>query len=87
MSTKYLVLRTDVPVDESFSFSTSRSWGASKGGPRKLDICTMEGHETDVGQLRADPRNVAVMDAEVVAIKWLTGREGACIFEAQGLAD
>jgi subtilisin family serine protease len=26
----------------------------------------MDGHETDVGDLRADPRNVAVMDAEVV---------------------
>ena len=65
MPTKYLVLRTDVPVDESFAFSSTRSWGASRGGPTELAIQTIDGHEYDVGNLRADPQNVAVMDAEV----------------------
>jgi subtilisin family serine protease len=65
MPTKYLVLRTNVPADESFVFSSPMSWAASTGGPTDLAIQTIDGHETDVGDLRADPRNVAVMDAEV----------------------
>ena len=65
MPTKYLVLRTDTPVGESFAFSSPMAWGASRGGPTDLAIHTVDGHEADVGGLRADPRNVVVMDAEV----------------------
>ena len=36
-----------------------------KGGGPDLVIHTIDGHEGDVGSLRADPCNVAVMDAEV----------------------
>jgi subtilisin family serine protease len=64
MPTKYLVLRTNAPVDESFAFSSPSSWGASKSGPTDLAIQTIDGHEGDVGDLRADPHNAAVMDAE-----------------------
>jgi subtilisin family serine protease len=65
MPTKYLVLRASAPIDESFQFSSPKAWSASKGGSAELDIQTVDGHETDVGDLRADPQNVAVMDAEV----------------------
>jgi hypothetical protein len=66
MPTKYLVLRTNAPVGESFIFASPRSWGASQGATTDLAIETVDGHEADVGGLRADPRNVAVLDAEVV---------------------
>jgi subtilisin family serine protease len=65
MPTKYLVLRTDVPLSDSFAFASPSSWSASTGGPTALSIDAVDGHETDVGDLRADPRNAAVMDAEV----------------------
>jgi subtilisin family serine protease len=66
MPTKYLVLRTNIPVEESFSFSSPKAWDATRGGGRDLAIETYDGHETDVGDLRADPQNVAVMDADIV---------------------
>ena len=65
MPTKYLILRTSMPVDESFAPSSTRSWRTSKGDKAELAIQTVDGHEHDVGDLRADPQNVAVMDAEV----------------------
>jgi subtilisin family serine protease len=65
MPTKYLVLRTNVPIEDAFVFGSPESWSASRGGPTELSIQTVDGHETDVGDLRADPRNAAVMDAEV----------------------
>jgi subtilisin family serine protease len=65
MPTRYLVLSTNVPVKESFAFSSPTAWGASKGGPTSLSIQTVDGHEADAGSLREDKRNVAVMDAEV----------------------
>jgi subtilisin family serine protease len=66
MPTKYLILRTDTPVEGSFVSSNPMAWGARRGGQRRtLDIETLDGHERDAGELRADPRNVAVMDAEV----------------------
>jgi hypothetical protein len=63
MPTKYLVLRTNVPIEDAFVFGSPESWSASRGGPTELSIQTVDGHETDVGDLRADPRNAAVMDA------------------------
>ena len=65
MPTKYLLLRTNVPVDESFAYSVPSSWSAPGGGPTALEIATLDGQESDEGSLRADPLNVAVMDAEV----------------------
>jgi hypothetical protein len=65
MPTKYLVLRANVPLTDSFVFSSPSSWSASRGGPTKLSIHTFDGHEHDVGDLRADRQNAAVMDAEV----------------------
>src|SRR5689334_16075751 len=66
MPTKYLVLRANETPRESFAFSSPKAWGASEPGPTDLIIHTADGHEGDEGRLRADPRNVAVMDAEVV---------------------
>ena len=66
MPTKYLILRTNKPVGDSFAFSSPAAWSASGGGPTDLAIQTIDGHEADGGQLRADPRNAVVMDAEVM---------------------
>ena len=65
MPTKYLVLRVNVPITDAFVFSSPSSSSASRGGPTELSIQTIDGHETDVGDLRADPQNAAVMDAEI----------------------
>jgi len=67
MPTKYLVMRTNAPIDESFAAASPKAWGESAtiGGPSDLAMETLDGHEGDVGHLLADPRNVAVMDAEV----------------------
>src|SRR5262245_44111832 len=65
MPTRYLVLRTNVNVNDSSVLSSPMAWDGLKQGPTDLAIQTMDGHETDAGDLRADPRNVAVMDAEV----------------------
>ena len=66
MPTKYLVLRANEAPRESFAFFSPGAWAASQPGPTDLRIDTVDGHEADVGGLRSDPRNVAVMDAEVV---------------------
>jgi subtilisin family serine protease len=63
--TEYLVLRTNVPLPDSFVLASPSSWSASTGGPTQLSIQTFSGHEYDIGDLRADPKNAAVMDAEV----------------------
>ena len=69
MPTKYLVLRTNVPVDESLVLSSPRAWGGFRGGggggPTDLTIHTIDGHEENLGELRADPQNAVVLDAEV----------------------
>ncbi len=65
MPTKYLVLRTNVPITDTFTFSSPSSWSTGRGGPTDLSIQMVDGHETDVGDLRADPQNAAVMDAEI----------------------
>jgi subtilisin family serine protease len=66
MPTRYLVLRTTAPLSRAFSLSTTRGWEAASAGPTDLTVETVDGHETDAGRLRADSRNVVVMDAEVV---------------------
>jgi subtilisin family serine protease len=65
MATKYLVLRTDMPAPEpeSFEYSSPSFW--RQFAARKLDIESIDGHETDEGSLRRDRKNIAVMDAEV----------------------
>lgn len=65
MPTKYLVLRTNVPITDAFVTAGRRWRSASGGGSTDLSIQTVDEHETDVGDLRADPRNAAVMDAEI----------------------
>lgn len=66
MPTKYLILRTNVGVDENIDLSRSSAWRKGTPGLSELTIETVDGHETDAGELRADPQNVAVMDADVV---------------------
>lgn len=66
MPTKYLVLRTNKPFEESFAFFSPMAWSESTVGPTNLRIETIDGRESDAGELRADPFNIAVMDAEVV---------------------
>jgi len=68
MPTRYLVLRSSVPVDQPLVYY--RGVGAlpmrPSGEPADLAIHTIEGHEADEGNVRADPRNVAVMDSDVM---------------------
>jgi subtilisin family serine protease len=66
MATRYLVLRSDAPVLESLDPSDWTNPRHVTKGSAGLAIELHDGHETDGGQLRADPRNAAVMDAESV---------------------
>jgi len=65
MPTNYLVLRATVPLDEGLEFSQPSAW-QKKGAGADLTAHVVPGHETDAGELRADPHNVAVMDADVM---------------------
>jgi subtilisin family serine protease len=65
MPTKYLVLRTNVEVPDSYFLSRPSSWLESTGGSVQISIDTVDGRERDAGELRSDPKNAAVMDAEV----------------------
>lgn len=66
MPTRYLILRANMPAARSFGFASPASWSPSTPGPTDLAIETTHGQESDVGDLRSDPQNMAVMDAEVV---------------------
>lgn len=66
MPTRYLVLRSNVDVDENIDLSRPSAWRSGTRGPSELTVQFEDGHERDAGELRADPKNVAVMDAEVV---------------------
>lgn len=73
MGSKYLVLRTTTPVGGSFDPLSPKSWSEQGiefqlGGPAirvepEIAFETVEGDEADLGALRADRRNVAVVDA------------------------
>lgn len=65
MTTKYLVLRTNIPIDPSFE-TNGAPRSSTLAGSRDLAIDTFDGHEWDAGELRSDPRNLVVLDAEVV---------------------
>ena len=66
MPTRYLVLRATVPSDRGFGLSP-RSRGTDRTDVALTDLAiqTFDGNETDEGDLRADPQNHAVMDADV----------------------
>lgn len=64
MATKYLILRSSARLDPMREFS--RTGSSDTRGLVDLSIDTVVGHERDAGDLRADPRNVAVMDAGVL---------------------
>lgn len=70
MPTKYLILRTNVPVNELVVLSSPSAWvgmrRARGGGPTDLQISTVDGLEADAGRLREDPQNAVVADAGVV---------------------
>ena len=65
MPTKYLELRANAPFDALFAFCSLKAWDASTSGPIDLSIDIYSGHEKDAGDLRADPQNVVVLDAEI----------------------
>jgi subtilisin family serine protease len=66
MATKYLVMRSAEPIDHYFDFLIPRRASRFQPGPGPaLAIHTVHGGEKDLGDLRRDPHNVAVMDAEV----------------------
>ena len=59
----YVVLRADVELESDLDFAKPRSWRTAKRAVSRLDVEVTSGHENDVGRLRADPRNVAGMEA------------------------
>jgi subtilisin family serine protease len=60
--TRYLVIRNEGPV-----LGTVLGGALGGAGPvaDQVSIDVVDGHETDAGQLRADPNNMAVMDADI----------------------
>ena len=66
MSTRYLVLSANAPLDDGFEATNPSSWRRTRGGASQLSITIEEGRERDAGALRADPRNAAVLDADAV---------------------
>ena len=67
MSTRYLILRANAPIDETVELSNPSAWRRTRGGgPSQLSITIEDGRERDAGTLRADPRNAAVLDADTV---------------------
>jgi subtilisin family serine protease len=75
MPTNYLVLRATVPLDEGVEFTKPSAW-ETKGAGADLTAHVVSGHETDAGDLRADPKNAAVMDADVM-LSLITPRASA----------
>jgi subtilisin family serine protease len=65
MTTRYLVLRTNAPVDEDFPLTSPRAWSEDTGGPTELTIDVVDATQNEVGELRADPHSAAVLDADV----------------------
>ncbi len=66
MATKYLILRANKDLEPDLNFTKPSAWKSTTGAPTDLAIETVDGHERDAGELRADPKNAAVVDAEVV---------------------
>lgn len=65
MSTRYLVLRANAPIQESVDLTSgSRSRSGRTGGVTGLSVIVEDGRERDAGELRRDPMNAAVMDAD-----------------------
>ena len=60
MSTRYLVLRANKPSSESFQYASLGAWSDPTNG------LTIEVREEDLGELRADPRNIEVVDSDIV---------------------
>ncbi len=65
MPTRYLVLRRENDWSMSYSYERSVPAFPSSRSPLELSLQIVDGHETDAGTLRADPRNEAVMDADI----------------------
>jgi hypothetical protein len=63
MPTRYLILRSNVDVDENIDLSRPSAWRKRTGGLSELTIQINDGHEKDADDLRADLKNLAVMDA------------------------
>ena len=66
MPTNYLILRTNADVQDDVNLATPRTWREGTAGLSELSIETFDGHEHDAGELRRDPRNAAVMDADMM---------------------
>jgi subtilisin family serine protease len=69
MPTRYLILRSNVdmlPIEARALGIPSR--GGMRGRPptEELSLHTFDGRETDAGKLREDPKNHAVLDADIV---------------------
>ena len=63
MPTRYLVIRNEGPALESMVLGGPRGGAAPAA---EVSINVIDGHETDEQQLRSDPKNEAVMDADSV---------------------
>jgi len=63
MPTRYLILRANKLAHRSFDFFSPMGWDLATPGPTDLELHTLDGQEADAVALRADPQNVAVMNA------------------------
>lgn len=71
MPTRYLLLRTDTPFERDLDPTNATAWRARRTSTRHLTPVTelaveiVDGHERNLAELRADPQNLAVVDADV----------------------
>jgi subtilisin family serine protease len=63
---KYVILRSNIDIDEAIDLSKPSAWRKIVPSTAELAVHIEDGHETDAGALRADPKNCAVMDAGAV---------------------
>jgi subtilisin family serine protease len=63
---RYVILQANEDLDEGFDGARRRAWRDPTRASTELTVHTVDGHETDAGELRADPKNAVVMDADIV---------------------
>lgn len=63
---RYVILQANEDLDEGFDAARRSAWRDPTRATTELTVQTVDGHETDAGELRADRRNAVVMDADIV---------------------
>ena len=67
MARRYLILRSNIDRESKETHRRSATRGALESTTNEeLSIETLDGHETDAGKLREDPKNAVVLDADIM---------------------